>query len=66
MAHMFFVQAEQIRKIEEVALNRIDGQYFVIQESNGWCDIAQWSDKYQNLKILVCKRDSLDERKRLW
>lgn len=67
MAHMFFFHRSDLRNLERLINEHVDGQYFILNEySEGWVDICQWSEQYQNVKFLVTKKDTLDERKRMW
>lgn len=65
---------QKIYKLEESDLlkawnlfeNKRDNQYIVIGENNGYCDIVQWSNKYQNVHIVTVHKDRLDPSKELY
>lgn len=65
MAKFFTIQSDQIRQIEKLIHNARDNEYVVLQQSNGFSDIAQWSDKYQCVKVITVPTDRLDWTQRL-
>lgn len=60
MSHMFFIQPEQYKKIEMLFRMKREGLYVVLSSANGFSDIAQWVDKYQNVKIVTVPTYKLD------
>lgn len=60
MAHIFAIEESKVRYIQALFSRKIDKEYIVLSSSNGWCDIAQWKDKYQNVAILTLPQSSLD------
>lgn len=65
MAHMFFLEEQKIRLLQRLVLEKIDGSYIVLQRGSDFSDIAQWSDKYQNIKFVCVRTDRLDESQRI-
>lgn len=65
MAKFFNLEAEHINSINRLVANRRDNEYVVLAESNGFTDIAQWSDKYQNVRIVTVRSCNLDWTHRL-
>lgn len=39
---------------------KIDGEFFILQSNGGYCDIAQYSSKFQTIKFISCREDRLD------
>lgn len=61
MSHMFFITGSHIEKINMLFRMKKEGQYVVLCESNGFSDIAQWSNQYQNVKIITVPTYKLDK-----
>lgn len=62
MQHIFAIQEKDLPKVKLLFSHKFDGEYFVLTQSNGFSDIAQWSDKYQNIKILTVPTDRLNRK----
>lgn len=65
MAHMFFVKAKHVDGMKVLFQKCIDGQYFVIDQNEGFADIVQYSSKYDTVKLVTVRADALDARKEL-
>lgn len=65
MQHIFAITENKRDWVNKLFERKCDGEYIVLNMSNGFCDIAQWSDKYQNVKILTLPIESLDKTMRL-
>lgn len=65
MAHMFFLEEQKIRLLQRLVKERIDGSYILLQKGHEFSDIAQWSDKYQNVKLVCVRTSQLDESQRI-
>lgn len=65
MQHIFTITEDKLARVNQLARNKCDGEYVILTMSNGFCDIAQWSDKYQNVKIITLPYDRLDSTMRL-
>lgn len=65
MAKFFVVQVEQVEKLRNLVDRKIDGEYVVLQQSNGFTDIAQFSSKYQAVRIVTVPSGRLDWTLRL-
>lgn len=63
MSHMFFITGDKIEKVNMLFRLKREGQYVVLNEGNGFSDIAQWVDKYQNVKILTVPTYKLEQDK---
>lgn len=65
MQHIYGIEESHLNKIEKLFDDKLDGEYFCISEGPVFSEICQWSDKYQNVKILTVPTEKLDYRKRL-
>lgn len=65
MAKFFNIEEDVLVGINRLMQVKHDGMFVVLQQSNGFTDIAQYSDKYQNIRIVTVPTDRLDESKRL-
>lgn len=65
MAKFFNLEAEHVNSINKLIKNKRNNEYVVLAESNGFADIAQWSDKYQNVRIITVRSANLDWTYRL-
>lgn len=61
MSHMFFITGANIEKVNMLFRLKKEGQYVVLNEGNGFTDIAQWSNQYQNVKILTVPTYKLEK-----
>lgn len=66
MAKFFTVQEDQVHRIGKLFENQREGEYVVLQQSNGFSDIAQYSEKYQAVKVITVPSNRLDWAKRLY
>lgn len=65
MQHFFFIEENNLKAIQRLFENKLNYQYVVLCYSDGYCDIAQYVDKYQNVKIITVQADKLDKSKEL-
>lgn len=64
-SHFYFIEEEDMQAIQQLFENKINYQYYVLSISGEYCDIVQWTDKYQNVKFITVKNTSLDKRNEL-
>ena len=60
MQHIFAVTEKQLDIINLIMRNKCEGEFCILSYGGSFCDIAQWSDKYQNVKILSVPTIKLD------
>ena len=60
MQHIFAITDEHLKSVNKVAQNKRDGEFVILSYGGSFCDIAQWSDKYQNVKIITVPTSRLD------
>lgn len=65
MAKMFFIEKEQLAKLEELMARRVDNEYIVLQSNYQLADIAQYSAKYMNIHFACVPVNKLDSNLRL-
>jgi len=63
--HFFLIQDDQIRYLNMLYLNRIDNQFYVLNESGRYSDIAQYSEKYDCVSIKTVLSENLDRSKQI-
>ena len=63
MQHIFAITEKQLDAVNKIARNKFEGEFTILSYSGSFCDIAQWSDKYQNVKILTVPTSRLDMSK---
>lgn len=63
--HFFYLEENRLNGLFKLFKNKQDGQYMVLNESNGYSDIAQYSEKYQNIRIISVKTDHLKKEDEL-
>ena len=63
MQHIFAITDEHLEKVNKIARNKFDGEFVILSYGGTFCDIAQWSDKYQNVKIITVPTSRLDMSK---
>lgn len=64
-SHFFFIEDKHIAALSRLFRDAIDGAYIVLASSRDFSDIAQYSEKYQNVKVITVRTDNLDERLRI-
>ena len=62
MTKFFNLEEEHVKKIYALTKLKNDNQYVVLQHGHRFSDIAQWSDKYQNVRIITVPTEKLDRR----
>lgn len=60
MQHIFAITEKHLLGVNALAKHKLDGEFVILAYSGSFCDIAQWSDKYQNVKILTVPTSKLD------
>lgn len=60
MQHIFAITEKNLVGVNALAKHKLDGEFIILSYSGSFCDIAQWSDKYQNVKILTVPTSKLD------
>lgn len=63
MQHIFAITEKHLDAVNKIASNKVEGEFTILSYSGSFCDIAQWSDKYQNVKILTVPTSKLDMSK---
>ena len=63
MQHIFAITEKQLESVNKIARDKLEGEFIILTYSSSFCDIAQWSDKYQNVKILTVPTSRLDMSK---
>lgn len=59
---MFFLSKETLDGINYLFQKGTDGSYIVINEKNGFADIAQLCLDYDNVRLVTVRSDRLDKR----
>lgn len=61
----YYIELDLIPKINKLSFNQIEGQYVILQEGNGFCDVAMYSSKYQNIRLFTIPKVKLDPLNKL-
>lgn len=62
MSKFFYIEEELIKSVNLLFRNKFDGQFVILSKGARFSDIAQWSDKYNNVRIVTVPNDKLDFR----
>lgn len=65
MAKFFNLEESAITGINRLWQRKYNNEYVVLGQANGFTDIAQYSDKYQNIRIVTVRTENLDLSSRL-
>lgn len=65
MTKFTIIKREKMDELHMLYTMCIDNAYTVLEEFNGYSTIAQYSKKYDQIKIISVKSDNLDRSKRL-
>ena len=57
--HFFILELYQLEQIEKLFKERINNSYVILTSSKGYCDIAQYSDKFQTVKLICVREENL-------
>lgn len=60
MQHMFFLNKKDILAITDLLNMKSDGVYYVLTTEKHFCDIAQYCEKYDNVKLVTVHDYRLD------
>ena len=60
MQHIYALKEHHLAKLKTLFVHKFEGEFFELSRANGFSEIAQWSDKYQNVKILSVPTDRLN------
>ena len=60
MQHIFAITEKQLVAVNKIMRDKMEGEFCILSYGGTFCDIAQWSDKYQNVKILSVPTIKLD------
>lgn len=60
--HIFSITEEKFKLLPLLISFKSDNEFVILKDDRDFCDIAQWSNKYQNIKILTVRKDNLDMR----
>lgn len=60
MAHFYSLNENRLKDINILFKNKVDNQYVVLNSYGKYCDIAQYSKKYDNVKLICVITDNLD------
>ena len=57
--HFFILEPYQLQQIEKLFKEKINNSYVILTQSKGYCDIAQYSDKFQTVKLICVREENL-------
>lgn len=60
MQHIFAITEDHLEKVIKIARSKQEGEFVILSYGGTFCDIAQWSNKYQNIKIVTVPTSKLD------
>lgn len=60
MQHIFGITEDKFKLLPLLLTYKSDREFVILKDDGSFCDIAQWSNKYQNIKILTVRKDSLN------
>lgn len=60
MAHFFTLNENKLDDLNILFKNKTDNQYCVLNSYGKYSDIAQYSKKYDNIKLVCVLTDNLD------
>lgn len=63
--HMFFIDRDEFDYIRTLFGSAVDGQYIILNESDGFADIVQYSGRYDTVKVITVCSDRLNRAKEL-
>lgn len=64
-AKMFFLYPEQVKPLEKLCSDKVDGAYIVLSKTGDkgeFSHIAQYSGYYNNIKLITVKTEDLDKK----
>ena len=65
MAKMFCVDENNVFQIGRLLKRQVDQEYIILSKWDKFADIAQWCDKYQNVRIITVPLERLDKNMHL-
>lgn len=65
-SHFFFIEENHLPYILKLFSHKNNGEYVVLNESNGFSDIAQYSEKYENIRVITVPTNKLNVSDRLY
>ena len=65
MAHMFIIRPYDLDAMKTLFAKCEDGQFVILDENNGFADIAQYSARFNTVKIISVRADALQRRNEL-
>ena len=65
MSKFVIIDKDTLYRLPRLLEAKIDNAYIILDESNGYADLAQYSAKYDNIKIVTVLADNLDRSKAL-
>lgn len=66
MSKFIILDRDSIYNLRPLYEAKNDNAYIVLEEYNGYSTIAQYSYKYDNIKIVTVLTDNLDKNKALY
>ena len=61
----YTIEQSQMLLLQMLFEHKIDNEYTILSKYNNMCDIAQYSEKYQNIHLVTVPQNKLDSRKEL-
>lgn len=65
MAKFFNIEEKHMPGLSRLFRDKIDSQFIILGSANGFTDIAQYSTKYQNVRVITVRTENLDYTYRL-
>lgn len=63
---LYFIEYSDMKKIEQLFTHKFDNEYIVLNSNGNLSDIAQYSEKYQNVHFATVPCNKLDPSMRLY
>lgn len=60
-SHFYTLDRQGLNNVSNLLTNKIDNQYFIVNDYGESVDIAQYSETFNNIKFITCKKDNLDK-----
>lgn len=65
MAKFYTLEERQVKRILTLFERKFNNEYVLLADSNGFSDIAQYSEKYQNVRLCTVRSENLDKDNRI-
>lgn len=60
MQHIFTITEDKFKLLPLLLTYKSDKEFVILRKDSPWYDIAQWSNKYQNIKILTVHESAIN------